>query len=86
MFGQVSDPFTQNSDLHLGRSGVVLFKGELGNELLFALGGNRHRSLRCSKIQNAQGANLPTLDARQRHRFSSGHGAYDGVLGDVLKG
>ena len=42
VLGAVGDALRQDGDLDLGRARVALMGGVLGDELLLALGGNRH--------------------------------------------
>src|SRR5438046_3476286 len=43
MVGQIADPFRQDRDLDLGRTGIALLDGIFADERLFALGSDRHR-------------------------------------------
>ena len=59
MFGQVADPFRQDRDLHLGRTGFARFDGIFGDQRLLALGSNRHRDRSLQRLMTTHGRSPP---------------------------
>src|SRR6266478_9604187 len=62
--GEIANPLAQDGHLDLGRPGVALLRAVFGNERLFALGSDRHRSVP-SAIDDSYRAKAAIFDPGQ---------------------